>query len=346
MKAEKTVWILGASGYSGAELCRLVSRHPHMQLARAFAFSAQNAMPLPELFPHLSMQVDIQLQQWQDEVLDEAAGVDIVFLALPHEASLELAPKFLAAGCCVVDLSAAFRLRDLNNYPTFYGFTHTHPEWLQQRSYALPHALPVPKHDKKEQAIAAIQAHQLLSMPGCYPTAASLALAPLLLNKLLDTTQTPVISAVSGVSGAGRKASLATSFCEVSLRPYGVLEHRHQCEIAQNLGLEVMFIPQLGNFKRGIVATCAARVQAGVSPAQVQAAFESAYQNNPSIRLRNQPPQADDVAHTPFCDLFIKVQGQHVVVISAIDNLLKGAASQAIEACNVKFGWPQMEALL
>lgn len=336
------VWVLGASGYSGAELCRLLSRHPEVNLSAAFAFSEANSGPLTALYPALVNQVSIDLQQWDTAYLPNASSIDVVFLALPHEASHSLVPQFLAQGCCVVDLSAAYRLTDLDNYPLYYQFQHNYAELLTQRSYALTnYAL-----HQQDPALTDYTETQLLSMPGCYPTAATLALLPLIENNLLAEQQMPVITAVSGVSGAGRKASLNTSFCEVSLRPYGVLNHRHQCEIEQNLQREVMFVPQLGNFKRGIIAICAARIAKGVEASSVHAAFEQSYANSPSVRLRKTAPQIDDVAHTPFCDIHVSVAGSKVVVIAAIDNLLKGAASQAIEAMNLKFGFEQMEGVL
>lgn len=354
MQDQKQVWVLGASGYSGVELCRMIARHPHLNLHTVFANSPVNAVSFRQLYPQYEQIGKLELAQWDETWLAQAHSIDIVFLALPHEASLELAPKLLQLGCVVVDLSAAFRLIDLNNYPEYYGFKHSHPALIASRYYALPHAISVAdvastaKHSCVHPLInptSTLAESRLLSMPGCYPTAATLALAPLLASNYYDPCQMPVVTAVSGVSGAGRKASLDTSFCAVSLRPYAVLEHRHQGEIAQNVGHDVMFVPQLGNFKRGIVATCAVRVKAGTEKAHIRALYEEAYHGDDSIRLRDVPPQVDDVVMTPFCDLHISLQGTKVVVIAAIDNLLKGAASQAIEACNLKFGWARMEGL-
>ena len=359
MQNQKQVWVIGASGYSGVELCRLIIRHPQLNLQAAFANSPAHAVNLQRLYPQYEQLASLELELWDDRWLDHAQSVDIVFLALPHEASLDLAPQFLKQGCVVVDLSAAFRLIDLHNYPEYYGFDHSHPALIASRYYALPHAIEVADAASTTAAsslknscihplinpTSTLTDSQLLSMPGCYPTAASLALAPLLASNYFDACQMPVVTAVSGVSGAGRKQSLHTSFCEVSLRPYAVLEHRHQCEIAQNLGHDVMFVPQLGNFKRGIVAICAVRVKPGTDKADVQALYEEAYGQDATIRLRANAPQVDDVVMTPFCDLHISLQGTKVVVVAALDNLLKGAASQAIEACNLKFGWARMEAL-
>lgn len=354
MQEQKQVWVIGASGYSGVELCRMIMRHPRLNLHTAFANSTVNAVPFRQLYPQYEQIGALELALWDETWLAQAHSIDIVFLALPHEASLELVPKLLQHNCIVVDLSAAFRLIDLNNYPEYYGFGHSYPALIASRYYALPHEIGVADtvSTTKNSCIhplinptSTLVESNLLSMPGCYPTAATLALAPLLASNYYDNRQMPVVTAVSGVSGAGRKASLSTSFCEVSLRPYAVLEHRHQCEIAQNLGHDVMFVPHLGNFKRGIIATCAVRVKPGTEKAHIQTLFEEAYCGDDSIRLRDTPPQIDDVVMTPYCDLHISLQGSKVVVIAAIDNLLKGAASQAIEACNLKFGWTRMEAL-
>lgn len=335
-------WVLGASGYTGAELCRLLSGHPGIELCAAYSSDAANSGPLTALYPALAGKVNVDLQAWSDSFIADANDIDMVFLALPHEVSHQLAAKFLQQGCCVFDLSAAFRLTNLNNYPLYYGFSHAHQALLQQRIYALTSGgMALASGDADSW-----QTNNLFSMPGCYPTAATLALQPLVAADLLLTEQMPVITAVSGASGAGRKASLQTSFCEVSLRPYNVLEHRHQCEIEQNLGRDVIFVPQLGNFKRGIVAICAAQLKAGVNQHDVDEVFAQSYTDSPSVRMRQVPPQIDDVAMTAFCDINVTVSGSRVVVVAALDNLLKGAASQAIEAANLKFAQPQMAGLL
>lgn len=342
MQKSHQVWVLGASGYSGAALCRILARHPSVNIAGAFSSAGSSPTELSKLYPELSGQLDLMVQPWCDSLIDEAASaVDSVFLALPHEASAFLAPLLLQQGCRVYDLSGAFRLDNVNNYPLYYGFEHTHPELLAVANYALP---------ELNKSSAAYDA-PLQSLPGCYPTAATLALAPLLQSGLCDSAQMPVVTAVSGVSGAGRKASMTTSFCEVSLQPYAVLTHRHQIELEQNLNCELIFVPQLGNFKRGIVATAVVTLQTDADgnvpdKAVVEALYQQAYGHQPAIRLRDQPAKIDDVAHTPFCDLYVQVVGRKVVVIAALDNLLKGAASQAVQVFNLSNGFDSMEALL
>lgn len=330
-----TCWVIGASGYSGAQLCELLSAHPHFQLRAAYASSNDNAVPLSQLYPALSGICDIKLQVWDDSLIAKATIPDVVFLALPHDVSAHLAPRLLETGTVVVDLSGAYRLHDAHKYPEFYNFTHPFPGLLARASYCLIESMP-----------NAVKLHDLISVPGCYPTVSSLALLPLCRGDLLDKTQMPVITATSGVSGAGRKASLKTSFCEVSLQAYSILSHRHGPEIEQNLGRDVIFTPQLGNFKRGILATCSARLATGVGEADVMACMQSAYGDSPLVRLCTVPPRLDQVVHTPFCDIHVVVQGNKVVVSAAIDNLMKGAASQAIQAVNQKFGLPLAAGLL
>jgi N-acetyl-gamma-glutamyl-phosphate reductase len=330
-----TAWVIGASGYTGAQLCQLLQSHPQVVLSGAFASSAQNAQPLSDLYPACAGVCDIRLQVWDDALIIRDSLPDAVFLALPHEVSARLAPAFLEAGTVVIDLSAAYRLQKTHKYPEFYGFIHPRPDLLAGATYCLMEMLP----------LGEVPA-DLISVPGCYPTVSTLPLLPLCPAGLLDPTQTPVITATSGVSGAGRTASLKTSFCEVSLQAYALLCHRHIPEIEQNLGCEVIFTPQLGNFKRGILATCAARLAPGVSHQDVLKALQEAYGHSPLVRLCANPPSVDQVVNTAFCDIHVAVRGNQVVLSAAIDNLMKGAASQAIQALNRKFGWSETVGLL
>ncbi|WP_333606469.1 N-acetyl-gamma-glutamyl-phosphate reductase [Arsukibacterium sp.] len=324
--------VLGAAGYSGAELCALLTQNPYFELSYAFASGGRDSEPLSSLYPRLAAQVDILVEPWQDQRLADL-DVAVAFLALPHEASEAIAPKLLAKGIKVFDLSGAFRLKQPELYPEYYGYSHQHPELLSQAVYSLMEWIDKPLGE-------------LVAVPGCYPTACALALLPVLRAGLVLDDCIPVISATSGVSGAGRKASLSTSFCEVGLNAYGFFKHRHRPEIEQTLGRKVVFTPHLGNFKRGILATCVVNLKAGVSNAQVDAAFASAYQGKPLIRFSKTSPNVADVAGTPFCDLYWQQDGEQLVIMSAIDNLLKGAAAQAMQAANVRFGKPETSGLL
>lgn len=329
--------IVGASGYAGAELTAYLNRHPQMNIT-ALAVSAQSTDAgklLSDLHPQFKGILDMPLQPLTD-VGELAKTVDVVFLATAHEVSHELAPEFLAAGCVVFDLSGAYRVNDPSFYRDYYGFEHQHADWLAKAVYGLA-----------EWHGEALKQAQLIAVPGCYPTASQLALKPLVDGGLLNDAQWPVINAVSGVSGAGRKASLTTSFCEVSLQPYGLFTHRHQPEIVAHLGTPVIFTPHLGNFPRGILATITCRLKAGVSAGDVAEAFHTAYHDKPLVRLYDKGvPAIKSVAGLPFCDIGFALAGEHLIVVAAEDNLLKGAAAQAVQCANIRFGFAQTQALI
>ncbi|EME0096246.1 N-acetyl-gamma-glutamyl-phosphate reductase [Vibrio parahaemolyticus] len=329
--------IIGASGYTGAELAFMVNKHPQLTLSGLYvsANSVDAGKTIAQLHGKLANVVDMVVNALTDPK-QVAQDSDVVFLATAHEVSHDLAPIFLEAGCQVFDLSGAFRVKNDGFYDTFYGFEHQFNNWLDKAAYGLA------EWNQEE-----IKNAPLVAVAGCYPTASQLAIKPLLVDGLLDTQHWPVINATSGVSGAGRKASMTNSFCEVSLQPYGVFNHRHQPEIAQHLGCDVIFTPHLGNFKRGILATVTMKLAQGVTEQQVAQAFEQAYQGKPAVRLKGDGiPRIQDVENTPFCDIGWKVQGEHIIVISAIDNLLKGASSQAMQCLNIHYGYPELTALL
>ncbi|MFP1909904.1 N-acetyl-gamma-glutamyl-phosphate reductase [Lonsdalea quercina] len=329
--------IVGASGYTGAELALYLNRHPQMNIT-ALAVSAQSVdagKSLSDLHPQLKGVIDLPVQPLTD-VADAAKGVDVVFLATDHKVSHDLAPQFLAAGCTVFDLSGAFRVQDADFYSRYYGFDHQHADWLAQAVYGLA-----------EWQAEEIKQAQLIAVPGCYPTASQLALKPLVESCLLNTDQWPVIDATSGVSGAGRKATMTNSFCEVSLQPYGLFTHRHQPEIAAHLGIPVIFTPHLGNFPRGILATITCRLRPGVTAQDVAEAYYNAYHDKPLVRLYAKGvPALKSVVGLPFCDIGFSVRDEHLIVVSTEDNLLKGAAAQAVQCMNIRFGFPETQSLL
>ncbi|MEZ9419986.1 N-acetyl-gamma-glutamyl-phosphate reductase [Vibrio breoganii] len=330
------VAIIGASGYTGAELANMVFKHPSLTLSGLYvsANSLDANKPISQLHGKLLGKIDMPLLPLED-VEAVAQSVDVVFLATAHQVSHDLAPLFLAQGCQVFDLSGAFRVQAEGFYPEYYGFEHQHLAELDNAVYGLA--------EWNKQQIAKTD---LVAVAGCYPTASQLAIKPVLEAGLVDTHQWPVINAVSGVSGAGIKASQVNSFCEVSLQAYGVFTHRHQPEIASHLGQEVIFTPHLGNFKRGILATITIKLAEGVSAEQVEQAFEAAYGDAELVRLKHQVmPKIQDVEHTPFCDIGWSVKGSHLIVVSAIDNLLKGASSQAMQCLNIRNQFPETTAL-
>ncbi|MUJ21182.1 N-acetyl-gamma-glutamyl-phosphate reductase [Aliivibrio fischeri] len=329
--------IIGASGYTGAELALMVFKHPHFSLSGLYVSenSLDKGKAISELHGSLKGIVDEALLPLVN-VNQVAKECDVILLATAHEVSHNLAATFLENGCVVFDLSGAFRVKKEGFYSEFYGFEHQYEAWLDKAVYGLA-----------EWNAEAIAKAQLVAVPGCYPTASQLALKPLVKSELLDKNQWPVINATSGVTGAGRKASLTSSFCEVSLQPYGVFNHRHQPEIAAHLGCDVIFTPHLGNFKRGILATITTKLAKGVTEKEIQEAFETAYTQTPAVRLLgNEMPKIQSVEKTPFCDIGWKVQGEHLIVVSAIDNLLKGASSQAMQCINIRFGFPVLTALI
>ncbi|MGL6260742.1 N-acetyl-gamma-glutamyl-phosphate reductase [Vibrio sp. WXL210] len=334
-KLLKTV-IVGASGYTGAELALMVHKHPELTLSGLYvsANSLDANKSIAELHGKLAGLIEMPVSPLSD-VAAVAAECDVVFLATAHEVSHDLAPVFLEHGCQVFDLSGAYRVRSQAFYQEFYGFEHQFSQQLESAAYGLA-----------EWNQEAIKQAKLVAVAGCYPTASQLAIKPLIESNLLDAQQWPVINATSGVSGAGRKASMTNSFCEVSLQPYGVFNHRHQPEIATHLGQEVIFTPHLGNFKRGILATITMKLKTGVSAEQVAEAFQSAYQGQAAVRLKAGIPRLQDVQYTPFCDIGWQVQGEHVIVVSAIDNLLKGASSQAMQCLNIHYGFEPLTALV
>ncbi|MEM5717570.1 N-acetyl-gamma-glutamyl-phosphate reductase [Proteus mirabilis] len=329
--------IVGASGYTGAELAAYLQQHPHVNLSRLMvsAQSVDAGKCFSELYLQYRGLVDLPLEPIVD-IANAAENIDIVFLATAHEVSHDIAPIFLAQGCVVFDLSGAYRVQNKHFYQQYYGFEHKNTDWLSQAVYGLAEW----NADQISQA-------QLIAVPGCYPTVSQLSLKPLVEAGLLDSTHWPVINATSGVSGAGRKASLTNSFCEVSLQPYGVFTHRHQPEIATHLGIDVIFTPHLGNFARGILATITCKLKQGVTENEVRQAFETAYQDQPLVRVYDKGlPALKAVVGTAFCDIGLAQQGEHLIIVGAEDNLLKGAAAQAVQCMNIRFGFAPTETLI
>tara|TARA_B110000503_G_C7148611_1_gene414090 strand:- start:161 stop:1189 length:1029 start_codon:yes stop_codon:yes gene_type:complete len=329
--------IIGASGYTGAELAALVHRHSQFELAALYvsARSADAGKLLGDIHPQFFNSINLPLQPIDEGNLSALKdNFDLIFLATPHEASHkwmnELCGKENGKKAVIMDLSGAFRIKDKIKFAKYYGFEHHADKLLAEAVYGL-----ADWHQEQ------IKHADLVAVPGCYPTASLTALKPLQHNAIIDSTHFPIINAVSGVSGAGRKAALNSNFSEVSLQAYGVLGHRHQPEITDYLGTDVIFTPHLGNFKRGILATITVKTVAGVTEQQITDAYQHAYQGNPIVRLRNSWPKIDDVVGTPFCDLFWKLDSKtgYLVITSVIDNLLKGAASQAMQCANLRFGF-------
>ncbi len=332
--------IVGAAGYSGAEVASILLTHPSAQIVGVFGSARREdkVQTLAEVFPRFRNQIDLPLKGASvPEIL--ALKPDAVFLATPHEASLELAPHLLATGTVkVFDLSAAFRLKDASLYPKHYGFPHSQPTWLEKAVYGLP-----------ELFRAAISKADLIACPGCYPTSAILPLAPLVRAGAADPARRPIIDSVSGISGAGRTPALKSLFAEVSSQHYGVLTHRHNPEIDAYVGTSTVFTPQLGPYDRGILSTIHVDLAPGFDEAKVRRLFADAYQYEPFVRLCSPGvwPAIGDVRYTNFCDIGLAVDAKynHLIIASAIDNLTKGAAGQAVQCMNIRFGLPETTTL-
>ena len=337
--------IVGASGYTGMELLRLLLVHPQVELVAAT--SRQEAgKPLEQVFPRFAKVPGAALAFSEpDPEAIAASGAEVAFLALPHGVAAPIARGLLERGLRVIDLSADFRLRDAGVYEEFYGQAHAAPELLATAVYGLP-----------EWRAEAIRAARLVAAPGCYPTSILLPLLPLLRAGLLDPA-TLVATSMSGVSGAGRKADLSLLFCECheSARAYGLPKHRHLSEIEQELSLAaeqqviLTFIPHLIPVNAGILTTTTAKLRQGVAPEAVGQALESAYADAAFVRLLGRGGCADtkNVTRSNFIDIGWQYdpRGGRILLLSAEDNLGKGAGGQALQCFNLMFGLAETRGL-
>jgi N-acetyl-gamma-glutamyl-phosphate reductase len=326
------VAVAGATGFTGQELLRLLSRHPAVSVIAAMS-SGQSAGAARRL-PALTRLWDGPIVPLSPEVL--ASEADIVFLALPDAAAAELAPSLAERGVRVIDLSGAFRLRDADTRARWYPETHRLPDGL---AYGLT-----------ERERGAVARAQVVANPGCYPTATLLALAPLVDAGLLLPTSDIVVDAKSGVSGAGKTPSERTHFSEIhgSMAAYGVFNHRHGAEIEQGIGREVTFTPHLIPIDRGILSTIYIRLAPGTTEDALADAYDRAYHGATFVRLVGPAlPEIKHVAHTNFCDIGWKVDASgRAILVSVIDNLLKGASGQAVQNLNVMLGLDERTGLL
>ena len=331
------VGVVGFRGYSGAELVRILSRHPRVEviLLEHRSDSETRIGPLGQRVPKV-------IPATVEDIKNE--GIGIVFLATPAEVAIEITPALLEAGIRVIDLSAAFRLRDLETFSRWYKEKHTAPHLLREAAYGLPEFY-------REQ----IKGAKLVANPGCYPTAANLAIKPLIDAQVADRGRGIICDAKSGISGAGRKPSLKTSFCEVTenFSAYGVMDHRHIPEVLQNSGLgerEFTFSAHLLPMKRGILETIYVRTERIEKAVDLLSIYEEAYSDEPFVRLYapGKTPDLRAVQHTNFCDIgfVFDAASQRAVIVVAIDNLVKGAAGQAVQNMNLLLGFPETEALL
>jgi N-acetyl-gamma-glutamyl-phosphate reductase len=324
------VGVAGASGYAGAELLRLCASHPDLEVVVATAGEhvgqsvAVHTPSLAAAFPSL---------RYSPTSASELDGLDLVFLALPHGRSQALVPALSTAVGTVVDLAADFRLHDPGLYPTWYGSDHLAPELLGRFVYGLPEL-----HRQE------LQGAELIAVPGCYPTAAILALSPLVRAGVLTDNPPLIVDAASGVSGAGRAATEALHFGTVDedFVAYGLLDHRHTPEMEQGIGAQVLFTPHLAPMVRGILATCYGRSEERrpTSTAEAMAVLHDAYDDEPFVVVTDRPPSTKATSGSNCAHLTARVDPRTgwVVAICAIDNLIKGAAGQAVQCANLALG--------
>lgn len=344
MEHDLRIGIVGATGYVGVELIRILAAHRRFSLTHLVSQSYVGKT-LSDIYPAFRHVVDLPLLALDPDRL--AADCDIVITALPHGVSAALIPDLLNRGLKVLDHSGDFRYRDVAVYEQVYQLTHPCPELLKEAVYGLP-----------ELYRRRIAGARLVANPGCYPTCSILALMPLLRAGVIST-EGLIIDAVSGVSGAGRKADLAFSYCEAeaSFKAYSVTGHRHTSEIEQECGLiagaggplTITFTPHLAPMKRGMLATIYADLLPGIDPDQLRMLYQSAYGDEYFVRFlpAGQSPETRHVAYTNFIDLalFHDCRTGKLKILSALDNLGKGAAAQAVQALNLMAGLPETEGL-
>lgn len=335
------VGIVGGTGYTGVELLRILVQHPNVEIA-AITSRGEAGSLVSDMFPSLRHRFGLK---FEDPAVVDLTKCDVVFFATPNGVAMQQAPRLLDAGVRIIDLAADYRIKDITEWEKWYGMKHASPDWVMSAVYGLPEV------NRVEVAGA-----RLVANPGCYPTAVQLGFRPLVISGVVDL-QCLVADAKSGVSGAGRKAEVHTLFSEASdnFKAYGVSGHRHLPEIRQGLAymagspVGLTFVPHLTPMIRGIHATLYGRLTRNISDLELQGLFESAYQDEPFIDVLpfGGHPETRSVRSANVCRIAVHRPqgGDTVVVLSVIDNLVKGAAGQAVQNMNVMFGLPEVEGL-
>ncbi len=333
------VGVIGATGYTGEEIIKILARHKDVKITVLQAVVESEA-PISKIFPQLAGKIDLVCKK--PDVKKAKDSADLFFLALPHTVSMSVAPEFLKEGKKVIDLSADYRL-DVNEYEKWYGVKHKDALNIKKAVYGLPELF----RDKIKKA-------KLVANPGCYPTGASLGALPLVKAGLIDLS-TIIVDAKSGATGAGRKAHISLSFSEVNenVKAYKINEHQHKPEIAMVIGgvakeaVNIVFVPHLIPVNRGILSTVYMDLDRDVGALKINQIYEDFYRKEPFVRVMEEGelPALRDVQHTNFCNIGIKVTGKKVIAVSCIDNLLKGAAGQAVQNMNIMCGFTEGEGL-
>lgn len=336
------VGVVGATGYSGLELVKLLHRHPETELSFIACTSRVSGKKISEIFPVMRDELDIVLEMTDIRKII-VSEVDCIFLATPNEASYELVPLILGTSGFVrkiIDLSGAFRLNDASQYSKYYGFTHEQQNILNEAVYGIP-----------EFNAEYMSTARLVANPGCYPTSVILPLVPLIKSGLIDVSTKIIVDSKSGVSGAGRKPTENTHFVETneSFKSYCVHNHRHEPEMIQELSnlsgneVKLTFTPHLLPINRGILSTIYAKLRTDITESDVYNSLCEQYKNTRFVRILpcRELPEIKYVSGTPYCDIGFSIRDDEIIIVSCIDNLLKGAASQAVQNYNLMFGFKE-----
>lgn len=331
--------IAGIGGYTGSVLYSILLNHPYVEISWVSSEPSHAGKKIRHLFPHFMEKGEMEIISLESAL---ETDVDVIFTALPHKIPMKYAEKIVKKGIRLIDLSADFRFKDPRKYEKWYGVTHLCPALLEKAVYGLPEIF------RNE-----IRNAEIIGNPGCYPTAAILGLYPLLKEKIVEFPV--IIDAKSGVSGAGRVPSEGNIYCEVNegVKPYGVFTHRHTPEIEEILKMadsstEIVFIPHLIPMTRGIEETIYCRLKEEIKEERILSVYHEFYNNEPFVQIfdSNTPPSTKHVCGTNKCLLWMKKEGKNLVIVSCIDNLVKGASGQAVQNFNILFGFSENTSLI
>lgn len=335
------VALIGATGYGGRETIKMFLRHPQVEISKVAADDTFIGTRISDTFPELKGLADLTCEKSDAEAI--AKSCDAVMMGIPHGFAMALAPVFLKHGVKVIDYSADFRIQDTEVFKAFYGLPQTQPELLKKAVYGLPELY----REKVKKA-------DLLSNPGCFPTTVILGLAPLLKNNLAEARALSV--SITGTSGAGRKAQLGMLQTETegTVRPYRIGKHQHTPEMEQELAVlagkpfKLQFVPQVGCFSRGILSTINITLKDSRTTDDIVALYKNFYKGERFVRVydKGQVPELKSVINTNFCDIGLFCEGKDCLVFSAVDNLWKGQAGQAVQNLNIMFGFEESLGLL
>jgi len=340
--AKNRVTVVGATGYAGLELIKILLHHPHVTISHLAVVAEEVGLCYSDLFPALKGLCDlICVAVDVDEIQHDS---DVIFFCLPHTVSMKYIPDFLKGGQMLIDLSADYRLNTPEAYQAAYGIEHTDAGHLSDFVYGLPEL-------NRNQ----IKTARAVANPGCFPTGIELALKPVLQARLIETTGI-IVDSKTGISGGGRAPKPAFHFpeCNENLTAYKVAAHQHEPEIEQELtrmagsAVDIIFVPHLVPLTRGIFSTIYTKLNQPISQTELLTLYQNDYQDEPFVRIlsNNQIPQLKNVAHTNFCDIGLKVLDNNLILLSAIDNLIKGASGQAIQNMNIMLDYPETTGLL